>query len=124
MEKFISLNVRATTTTNKYSKTLLPIYNNDMANSELKNFIKEISNKYNLKKVILFGSRANGTNRDNSDIDLMVEYNTPTVSIFTTVGLMQEIQEKFNVPVDIVRYPLKNRGIKLRIDKEEVLYSD
>ena len=93
-----------------------------MINAELKKFINEISNKYNLKKVILFGSRANGTNREDSDIDLMVEYNTPTVSIFTTVGLMQEIQEKFNVPVDIIRYPLKNRGINLRIDKEEVLY--
>lgn len=93
-----------------------------MTNTELKNYINEISNKYNLKKVILFGSRANGTNKDDSDIDLMVEYNTPTVSIFTTVGLMQEIEEKFNVPVDIVRYPLKDRGIKLRVDKEEVLY--
>ena len=98
------------------------MYNYYMANSELKNFINEISGKYNLKKVILFGSRADGTNREDSDIDLMVEYNTPTVSIFTTVGLMQEIQEKFNVPVDIVRYPLKNRGVKLRINKEEVLY--
>lgn len=98
------------------------MYNNDMANSELKNFINEISGKYNLKKVILFGSRADGTNREDSDIDLMVEYNTPTVSIFTTVGLMQEIQEKFNVPVDIVRYPLKDRGVKLRIDKEEIVY--
>ena len=98
------------------------MYNICMANTELKNFINKISSKYDLKKVILFGSRANGTNREDSDIDLMVEYNTSTVSIFTTVGLMQEIQEKFNVPVDIVRYPLKNSGIKLRIDKEDVLY--
>lgn len=98
------------------------MYNVNMINSELKKFINEISNKYNLKKVILFGSRANGTNRNDSDIDLMVEYNTPTVSIFTTVGLMQEIEEKFHLPVDIVRYPLKNRGIKLKVDKEEVLF--
>ena len=98
------------------------MYNTYMANTELKSFIDEISSKYNLKKVILFGSCANGTNREDSDIDLMVEYNTPTVSIFSTVGLMQEIQEKFNVPVDIIRYPLKNQGINLRIDKEEILY--
>ena len=104
------------------AKLLSLMYNYYMANSELKNFINEISSKYNLKKVILFGSRADGTNREDSDIDLMVEYNTPTVSIFTTVGLMQEIQEKFNVPVYIVRYPLKNRGVKLRINKEEILY--
>ena len=35
---------------------------------------------------------------------------------------MQEIEEKFKVPVDIVRYPIANRGIKLRIDKEEKIY--
>ena len=93
-----------------------------MNNDDLKKFINSISKKYDLKKVILFGSRANGTNREDSDIDLLVEYNTPTVSIFTTVGLMQEIEEKFKVPVDIVRYPIANRGIKLRIDKEEKIY--
>lgn len=93
-----------------------------MTNSDIKNFIHEISQKYDLKRVFLFGSRANGTNREDSDIDLMVEYNTDTVSIFTTVGLMQEVQDKFKVPVDIVRYPLKDRGVKLRVDKRELLY--
>ena len=93
-----------------------------MKNEDLKAFIQSISQKYDLKKVILFGSRANNTYNDDSDIDLLVEYNTPTVSIFRTVGLMQEIEEKFNLPVDIVRYPVKNRGIDLRIDAEVPLY--
>lgn len=93
-----------------------------MNNSDLKNFVQSISKKYDLKKVILFGSRASGSYNDDSDIDLLVEYNTPTVSLFTTVGLMQEIEEKFNLPVDIVRYPVKNRGIDLRIDAEVPIY--
>ena len=93
-----------------------------MKNQELKEFINSISEKYDLKKVIMFGSRASGTNRNDSDIDLLVEYNTPTVSIFKTVGLMQEIEERFNLPVDIVRYPIQNRGIDLKIDKEVLLY--
>lgn len=93
-----------------------------MKNEDLKNFIGTISNKYGLKKVIMFGSRANDTYRDDSDIDLLVEYNTPMVSIFTTVGLMQEIEERFNLPVDIVRYPIPKRGIDLRIEKTVPIY--
>lgn len=98
------------------------MYNKNMNNEDLKKYISDISDKYNLKKVILFGSRADGTNRTDSDIDLLVEYNTPTESIFTTIGLMQDVEKKFNLPVDIVRYPVSNRGIKLRIDKEVTLY--
>ena len=48
------------------------MYNVNMINSELKKFINEISNKYNLKKVILFISWENGSYRNYSDIDLMV----------------------------------------------------
>lgn len=93
-----------------------------MNNEEIKKFISSISKKYDLKKVIMFGSRANDTYREDSDIDLLVEYNTPVVSMFTTVGLMQEIEERFNLPVDIVRYPIPKRGIKLRIDKTVPIY--
>ncbi|MBR1455440.1 MAG: nucleotidyltransferase domain-containing protein [Lachnospiraceae bacterium] len=93
-----------------------------MKNNELKDFINSISQKYDLKKVILFGSRARGIYKYDSDIDLLVEYNTPTVSILKTVGLMQEIENKFNLSVDIVRYPIKNRGIELRIDAEVPIY--
>lgn len=93
-----------------------------MKNQELKDFIGSISKKYDLKKVIMFGSRAAGTYKEDSDIDLLVEYNTPTVSLFRTVGLIQEIEERFNLPVDIVRYPVAKRGINLRIDSEVPIY--
>ena len=39
---------------------------------ELKNFHKEISVDYPIKKMILFGSRAKGRERENSDVDLLL----------------------------------------------------
>lgn len=36
------------------------------------NSIKELAEKYNLDKVILFGSRARGDNRERSDIDIAI----------------------------------------------------
>ncbi len=41
---------------------------------EIKRTVSEIAPKYNLKKVTLFGSRANGNFRDDSDIDLIVDF--------------------------------------------------
>ena len=39
---------------------------------EIKQQIIDLAKKYNLNKVILFGSRARGDNRERSDIDLAI----------------------------------------------------
>lgn len=95
-----------------------------MTNNELKKYINEIQKDYKFNKVILFGSRADGTNRDDSDIDLLVEFNRNKKSLFTIAGMINDIQDKFNLKVDIVPYPVPNTiaGLKLKINKEELLY--
>lgn len=40
---------------------------------EIKNIITPIAEKYNLKAVFLFGSYAQGTANENSDIDLLID---------------------------------------------------
>lgn len=95
-----------------------------MQNIELKNYIQDIQKDYGYKKVILFGSYANGTNREDSDIDLLVEFDKDKKSIFLIANLINNIQEKFNLNVDIIPYPIKKTigTIDLRIDNTEVLY--
>ena len=44
--------------------------------------------KYPIKKVILFGSRANGTNKDTSDVDLIIEFYKPITLI--TLSMIQD----------------------------------
>lgn len=95
-----------------------------MTNNDLKLFINEIQKKYNYKKVILFGSRARGDNREDSDIDLLIEFDPKNKSLFTIAKIINDIQNKFNLKVDIVSYPIIHSiaGLNLNIDKEEVLY--
>lgn len=95
-----------------------------MTNQELKKYISEIQKNYKFNKVILFGSRASGTNRQDSDIDLLVEFNNRNKSLFTIAGMINDIQDKFKLKVDIIPYPVPNTiaGLKLNIDKEELLY--
>ena len=50
----------------------------------------------------LFGSRARGEERSDSDIDIMVEVDPDAhISLFDYVGIVQYIEELFSVPVDV-----------------------
>ena len=60
---------------------------------KIKNVIQKIAPEYKLKRVTLFGSRAKGNFRDDSDIDLIVEFETKAVSLFTLSGLMIDLEE-------------------------------
>lgn len=95
-----------------------------MTNDELKNYIVKIHDKYKYKKVILFGSRASGKNKDDSDIDLLVEFGDNNKSLFLVANLINNIEEKFGLKVDIVPYPIERSlsAINLRIDNEVRLY--
>lgn len=59
---------------------------------------------YHLKKIGVFGSIARGEQDNKSDIDLIIEFedNTPNLHSIKQ-QLREEIQTKFNLPVDICR---------------------
>jgi predicted nucleotidyltransferase len=50
----------------------------------------------------LFGSRARGDNRPDSDIDIMVEIASDVrMGVFQYVGIVHSIEDMFLVPVDV-----------------------
>ena len=95
-----------------------------MTNDDLKNYLEQVQDKYKYKKVILFGSRANGNNRDDSDIDLLVEFDKKHKSLLNIARMINDIQNRFKLDVDVVPYPVPNTiaGLELRVDKEVLLY--
>ncbi|MFA6401431.1 MAG: nucleotidyltransferase domain-containing protein [Salinivirgaceae bacterium] len=79
-----------------------------MNSSNILNYLtlnkERLSNEYHLTKIGLFGSMARGDFDDNSDIDIIVEFEPNTSDLFTLKQrLKQEIQEKFQRQVDICR---------------------
>lgn len=83
--------------------------------------IKTVANDYPLKKVTLFGSYADGSCTDESDIDLLVEFDTPGVSLFTLSGLKLGLEDILQKKVDVLHSPLPNESI-IEIGKALVVY--
>jgi predicted nucleotidyltransferase len=65
---------------------------------------KRLLNEYHLVKIGIFGSVARGEQNESSDIDLIVEFEENTPDLYgLKKRLKNEIQSKFNIPVDICR---------------------
>jgi hypothetical protein len=88
---------------------------------EIKKTVAEIAPKYNLKKVALFGSRANGTATDDSDVDLLVEFPKGS-TLFDLIDLKFELEDAWNLEVDVIATPISEGSI-LIIEKEIALYA-
>lgn len=87
----------------------------------IKNAVLKLIDQYPISKVILFGSRANGTNRENSDIDLIMEFFAP-VTLITLSAIKLSLEEMLHLSVDVIHGPV-TAGDMIEIDKEIVLYS-
>ena len=92
-----------------------------MSNEKIKEILKGFINKYSITSMILFGSRADGTNRSDSDVDLILEFSVP-VSLITLAQIQIDMEEALGLNVDIVHGPVREDDI-LEINKEVVLYA-
>ena len=90
---------------------------------DIKKTVAEIAPKYNLKKVTLFGSRARGNFREDSDVDLIVDFPKNT-GLLKHVMLQQELEDIFGLSVDVIsRGGIKGSLIENEIEKEIEIYA-
>ena len=80
------------------------------------------ANEYPITRMELFGSYANGTSTPQSDVDILVEFKTPSVSLITLSGLKLRLEELLGTPVDVIHSPIP-KGSILEIDKVVPLYA-
>ena len=77
----------------------------------IKNKSTRILKKYGVRKVDLFGSYADGTASDDSDIDLLVEFSTASVSLLLLSQLKYELEEDLGKSVDVIHGPLSKEAM-------------
>jgi hypothetical protein len=61
----------------------------------------ELFNSYHISRIGLFGSFAHGTNNEESDIDLLIDFKEP-VDLFAYVNLKDKLSQTMHQKVDLV----------------------
>ncbi len=77
--------------------------------------------EYPISRITLFGSRAEGTNREDSDVDLIIEFSV-SVSLLTLSSLRCALEELLGLEVDLVHGPMQSDDM-IDIGKVVELYA-
>lgn len=88
--------------------------------STMQKTVSKVATEFPIKKITLFGSRANNTNREDSDVDLIIEFTAP-VTLLTLSRIRLRLEELLQLKVDLVHGPLHEDDL-LDVDKEVNLY--
>ena len=92
-----------------------------MAYEKMKKTLTALASEYSLKRVTLFGSRADGTYHEESDIDLIIEFSRP-VSLLFISALKCRLEDEWGLNVDIVHGPIQESDL-IEVGKEVELYA-
>ena len=63
--------------------------------------VREVASRFRASNLRIFGSVLHGTDRDGSDLDLLVDA-LPGATLFDLGGLHAELEELLGVPVDLL----------------------
>ena len=88
---------------------------------EIADHVAEASQNFPVSKVELFGSYARGTSTPESDVDLLVSFTKPRISLLTLNAMKYQLEELLGTQVDLVHSPLPE-GSVLEIDRRIPLY--
>ena len=72
----------------------------------IRDVVTGLKSAYALRTVSIFGSYAEGRATANSDLDLLVEFERPTVSLIRLNALKYDLEDALGLPVDVIHAPL------------------
>jgi len=84
---------------------------------EITQKIEPVLKKHDVSFAGLFGSRARGEERPDSDVDLLVRFNEQK-GLFEMVGLEHDLSEVLNLEVDVVTEGALSPSLKFEVLKD------
>ena len=82
-----------------------------LTHEEIVDAVRKAAKEFPISKAEYFGSYADGCATEDSDLDLLVEFNKPVVSILTVIGLKQFLEDELAKPVDVIHAPIPQKAI-------------
>ena len=77
-----------------------------------------------VKKVFLFGSYARNEEKDNSDVDILVDIDyqkQPLFSLFELGGMLEDLKDLLDKEVDLVSEDGLSKYVRPHIEKDRIL---
>jgi predicted nucleotidyltransferase len=81
------------------------------------NIIIDLMARYNPRMIGIFGSYARGENDQNSDLDILVDFEEP-LNLLEIIGLEQELTEKLGFKVDLITFHSLSPHLKDYVEKD------
>lgn len=88
---------------------------------EISNCVQQVAAEYPIKKCELFGSYAEGLARSDSDIDLLIEFASPSVSLLMLNSVKYRLEDLLQTDVDLIHAPLPT-GCMIEIGRRVPVY--
>ena len=95
-----------------------PVKNNSL--SEIKGAIRPILLRYHVKKALIFGSFARREQHEDSDLDILVQFDYSKMDGLDYMRLWKELDEKLRLKVDLVSWAYVNPLVKENAEKEGI----
>ena len=92
-----------------------------MTIDDIRDAVKAVAGEYPIRRAVLFGSRANGTSTDDSDVDLIMEFSKP-ITLITLSLIKERLEEILKTDVDVIHGPIQSTDM-IEIDKEIEVYA-
>jgi predicted nucleotidyltransferase len=95
-----------------------------LTHEQIVNAVAKAATKFQLNKVLYFGSYADGKATEESDLDLLVEFaNDDEISLLDVIRFQNGLEDELHISVDVVGLPLTERAQKrLKIKKTVPVY--
>ncbi len=94
-----------------------------MISAKQQNLIINIASRFKPGMIGIFGSYARGENMQNSDLDILIDFEQP-INLLEIIGLEQELTESLGIKVDLITVRSLSPQLKKYVEKDLILLAE
>ena len=92
-----------------------------LSHEEIAKAVAHIATLFPIKQASYFGSYADGKQTETSDLDLLLEFQKPAVSLLMLAAIKNLLEDHLKIPVDVIHAPIA-KGALIEIGKVVQVY--
>ena len=92
-----------------------------LTHEEIRKAVVHTASLFPIKQASYFGSYADGKQTDDSDLDLMMEFQNPSVSLLMLSSIKYTLEDLLKIQVDVIHTPTPSNSL-LDIKKAVKVY--